>query len=93
MNTPFGPDDTFDRTYELSLDQGVGFYDGGLHLLWTVDGRVFPDAPMLMVAEGDLVKMTFHNLSFDDHPMHLHLGYEGVTTPYTVGSATGNLPE
>jgi FtsP/CotA-like multicopper oxidase with cupredoxin domain len=106
------------------------------------------------VREGDLVKTTFVNRSFMDHPMHLHghhvlvlsrngervsgspwwsdtlnvapgesyevafradnpgiwmdhchnldhaaegmtmhLGYEGVTTPFEAGRATGNRPE
>jgi plastocyanin len=113
-----------------------------------------PDTPMQMVREGDLMKTTFVNRSFMDHPMHLHghhvlvlsrngepvsgspwwadtlnvapgesyevafradnpgiwmdhchtldhaaegmtmhLGYEGVTTPFEAGRATGNRPE
>jgi FtsP/CotA-like multicopper oxidase with cupredoxin domain len=115
---------------------------------------VFPNTPAQMVREGDLVKTTFVNRSFMDHPMHLHghhvlvlsrngervsgspwwsdtlnvapgesyevafradnpgiwmdhchnldhaaegmtmhLGYEGVTTPFEAGSETGNRPE
>ncbi|MBB4675039.1 multicopper oxidase family protein [Crossiella cryophila] len=152
--TPFGPDSAYTKHFTVDLDQGMGFHAGRLGLLWTVDGRVFPDAPMLMVREGDLVRMTFRNKGMNDHPMHLHghhvlalsrdgtpftgsplwldtvlvrpgetwevafradnpgiwmdhchdllhasngmtlhLGYEGVRTPFTVGSATGNKPE
>lgn len=152
--TPFGPDSAYTKHFTVDLDQGVGFHAGGLGFLWTVDGRVFPDAPMLMVRQGDLVRMTFRNKGINDHPMHLHghhvlalsrdgtpftgsplwldtvlvrpgqtwevafqadnpgiwmdhchdllhatngmtlhLGYEGVRTPFTVGSATGNKPE
>lgn len=152
--TPFGPDSAYTKNFTVDLDQGVGFHAGRLAFLWTVDGRVFPDAPMLMVREGDLVRMTFRNKGINDHPMHLHghhvlalrrngtaftgsplwldtvlvrpgetwevafradnpglwmdhchdllhassgmtlhLGYEGVSTPFTVGRASGNQPE
>ncbi|WP_411249583.1 multicopper oxidase domain-containing protein [Shouchella clausii] len=37
-----------------------------------MNGKTFPDTPTLMVKEGDLVKTTFVNRSFADHPMHLH---------------------
>ena len=152
--TPFDAGSAYDRTYDVDLDQGFGFRDGGLGFLWTMNGKVFPDVPMLTVAEGDLVRVTFRNRSLTDHPMHLHghhvlvlakdgeqvdgsplwldtvlvrpgetwqiafradnpglwmdhchdlqhasvgmtmhLGYEGVSSPYTVGSDSGNLPE
>jgi FtsP/CotA-like multicopper oxidase with cupredoxin domain len=34
-----------------------------------------------------------HNLVHAANGMQLHLGYEGVATPYRAGPATGNLPE
>ncbi|HEX6444966.1 MAG TPA: multicopper oxidase family protein [Streptosporangiales bacterium] len=34
-----------------------------------------------------------HNLRHAKAGMIMHLGYEGVTTPYRAGSATGNQPE
>jgi FtsP/CotA-like multicopper oxidase with cupredoxin domain len=153
-DTPFGAESDFDREFEVVLDNRPGFYDGLFYMLWTINGEVFPDTPMLMVREGDLVKTTFVNRSFMDHPMHLHghhmlvlsrngrpvtgspwwvdtlnvapgesyevafradnpgiwmdhchnldhaaqgmtihLGYEGVTTPFEVGKETGNRPE
>ena len=152
--TPFGRSSDFDREFEVVLDNRMGFYDGAFNGLWTINGEVFPDTPMRMVREGDLVKTTFVNRSFMDHPMHLHghhvlvlsrngepvsgspwwadtlnvapgesyevafradnpgiwmdhchnldhaavgmsmhLGYEGVTTPFEAGKATGNIPE
>jgi FtsP/CotA-like multicopper oxidase with cupredoxin domain len=152
--TPFGSSSDFDREFAVVLDNRPGFYDGLFYGLWTINGEVFPDTPMQMVREGDLVKMTFVNRSFMDHPMHLHghhvlvlsrngepvggspwwadtlnvapgesyevafradnpgiwmdhchnldhaaqgmtmhLGYEGVTTPFKVGEETGNRPE
>jgi FtsP/CotA-like multicopper oxidase with cupredoxin domain len=152
--TPFDASSDFDREFEVVLDNRFGFYDGLFYMLWTINGEVFPDTPVQMVREGDLVKTTFVNRSFMDHPMHLHghhvlvlsrngepvngspwwadtlnvapgesyevafradnpgiwmdhchnldhaaqgmtmhLGYEGVTTPFETGSATGNRPE
>ncbi len=152
--TPFGSESDFDREFAVVLDNRPGFYDGLFYVLWTINGEVSPDTPMQMVREGDLVKTTFVNRSFMDHPMHLHghhvlvlsrngepvngspwwadtlniapgesyevafradnpgiwmdhchnldhaaegmtmhLGYEGVTTPFEVGRETGNRPE
>ena len=152
--TPFGARSDFDRQFTLLLSQGFGFYDGQFILKRTINGAVFPDVPSLVVRKGDLVKVTFLNRSFSEHPMHLHghhmlvlsrngtpstgspwwtdtlqvspgesyevafradnpglwmdhchnlehaaqgmtmhLMYEGYTTPYLVGDATGNNPE
>jgi FtsP/CotA-like multicopper oxidase with cupredoxin domain len=152
--TPFDASSEFDREFEVVLDNRPGYYDGLFYGLWTINGEVFPDTPMQMVREGDLVKTTFVNRSFMDHPMHLHghhllvlsrngrpvsgspwwvdtlnvapgesyevafradnpgiwmdhchnldhaaqgmtmhLGYEGVNTPFKVGRDTGNRPE
>jgi FtsP/CotA-like multicopper oxidase with cupredoxin domain len=152
--TPFDASSDFDREFAVVLDNRPGFYDGLFNGLWTINGEVFPDTPMQMVREGDLVKTTLVNRSFMDHPMHLHghhvlvlsrngepvngspwwadtlnvapgesyevafradnpgiwmdhchnldhaaqgmtmhLGYEGVTTPFKVGEETGNRPE
>ena len=70
--TPFGPDSRFTREYEVLLDNHLGFYDGRFTFLWTMNGRVFPDVPPVVVREGDLVKLTYANRSHYDHPMHLH---------------------
>ncbi len=34
-----------------------------------------------------------HNLYHASVGMMMHLGYEGVTSPFSVGRATGNHPE
>ncbi|MGR6970271.1 multicopper oxidase family protein [Streptomyces cynarae] len=62
----------FDRHYTVVLGQSFGFYDGRFALRWTIDGKTFPNVPTLMVRTGDLVRTTFVNRSFADHPMHLH---------------------
>ncbi|WP_245954332.1 multicopper oxidase family protein [Paenibacillus flagellatus] len=72
MRTKFGPGTRYDRNYKLVFDNRLGFYNGTFTFVQTINGRVFPDAPMFKVREGDLVKMSFANRGFDDHPMHLH---------------------
>ena len=69
---PFDLATSYDREYVLLFDVAFGMYDGRIDGLWTINGEVFPDTPMMLVQEGDLVKMTFVNRSFMDHPMHLH---------------------
>ncbi|MDF2960769.1 MAG: multicopper oxidase [Paenibacillus sp.] len=151
--TPFNADSKFDREFTMILDNKFGFYNGEFNTLYTINGAVFPDTPMFMVREGELVKTTIINRGAVDHPMHLHghhmlvlsrngkpvtgtwwsdtldvlpgdmyevafradnpgiwmdhchnlvhaaagmtmhLMYEGVTTPFTVGSGTRNHPE
>lgn len=154
VSLPFSADSEFDREFRLVIDNGLGFFDGRMEMLYTINGKVFPDTPMFMVREGELIKTTIVNRGNVDHPMHLHghhmlvlsrngeaadgspwwsdtldvqpgeiyevafradnpglwmdhchnlthaaigmsmhLMYEGVTTPYSVGPETGNRPE
>ncbi|WP_243298447.1 multicopper oxidase family protein [Bacillus litorisediminis] len=72
LSTPFDLSSSFDREFKLVFDSVPGFYDGEFHSLYTINGKVFPKTDMLEVEEGDLVKTTFVNRSFMDHPMHLH---------------------
>ncbi|MED4583924.1 multicopper oxidase family protein [Brevibacillus choshinensis] len=69
---PFDLLTRYDRDFRLVFDVQLGFYNGQLDGLWTINGKVFPNTPMMMVKEGELVKMTFINRSYMDHPMHLH---------------------
>src|SRR5690606_28307046 len=70
--TPFDAGSKFDRQFEMVLDNKMGFYNGGFNSLYTINGEVFPNTPMYMVKEGELIKMTISNRGFVDHPMHLH---------------------
>ncbi|MHA6481957.1 multicopper oxidase family protein [Paenibacillus sp. strain BS8-2] len=70
--TPFGPDSKFDREFTMLLDNGLAFYNGLPGLYDTINGNVFPDTPMFVVKEGELVKTTIINRGAVDHPMHLH---------------------
>ncbi|MFC4779082.1 multicopper oxidase family protein [Paenibacillus sp. GCM10023252] len=69
---PFDAQSDYDRRFEMVLDNKLGFYNGGFDQLYTINGEVFPNMPMFMVAEGDLVKVKIVNRSSVDHPMHLH---------------------
>ncbi|WP_231891413.1 multicopper oxidase family protein [Paenibacillus swuensis] len=152
--TPFDANSSFDRDFTMILDNKMGFFNGTLDMLYTLNGEVAPNTPMYMVREGDLVKTTIINRGSVDHPMHLHghhllvltkngkpisgspwwsdtldvlpgdtyevafradnpgiwmdhchnlvhakagmtmhLMYEGVVTPYTMGTQSGNHPE
>jgi FtsP/CotA-like multicopper oxidase with cupredoxin domain len=70
--TPFGLESHYDREFVMVIDNKLGFFDGKFGGLHSINGEVFPDTPMFMVKEGDLVKTTFVNRSFVPHPMHLH---------------------
>ncbi|XID96191.1 multicopper oxidase family protein [Paenibacillaceae bacterium WGS1546] len=151
---PIDANADFDREFEMVLGDKFGFFNGSFGSLYTINGEVFPNTPMFMVQEGDLVKTTIYNRGSVDHPMHLHghhmlvlshngepstgspwysdtldvlpgdtyevafvadnpglwmdhchnlthaevgmsmhLMYEGITTPYTVGEDSRNHPE
>lgn len=62
----------FDRQFTMVLGNELGFYKERFHFLWTINGKVYPHTPTLIVKEGELVKTTFINRSTTEHPMHLH---------------------
>ncbi|HEX7254324.1 MAG TPA: multicopper oxidase family protein [Gaiellaceae bacterium] len=62
----------FDRTFEMRIGKKFGFFDGRPGRHWSVNGKIFPDTPMYVVSQGDLVKMRIDNESGAVHPMHLH---------------------
>ncbi|MDR7276800.1 multicopper oxidase family protein [Catenuloplanes atrovinosus] len=86
---PFGPDSRFDRGFTQILDDRFGFYDGRMHFLPTINGLSFPDAPTLMVREGELVKVRIVNRSHQNHPMHLH-GHHALVLTRNGAPVTGS---
>ena len=50
---------------------------------------MWPNVPMFMVAEGDVVRMTIDNHSGDVHPMHLH-GHHAVVLSRDGVESTGS---
>jgi FtsP/CotA-like multicopper oxidase with cupredoxin domain len=61
-----------DRDFSLVIDQRIGFAGGKVGYRWAVNGRTYPRMPMLMVTEGDLVRVRLVNRTTADHPIHLH---------------------
>ncbi|MDT5025858.1 MAG: hypothetical protein QOE61_2284, partial [Micromonosporaceae bacterium] len=87
---PLGFDaDKPDRQFQYDIGRQPGFLDGRPGLFWTVNGRMFPDVPMFVVAEGDVVLMRIANHSGEAHPMHLH-GHHAAVLSRNGTPATGS---
>jgi FtsP/CotA-like multicopper oxidase with cupredoxin domain len=69
---PFAATSNFDREFTLEIGRKPGFLDGRPGLHWTINGEIFPDVPVFVVEEDDLVKITIVNDTKSVHPMHLH---------------------
>jgi FtsP/CotA-like multicopper oxidase with cupredoxin domain len=77
------------RRFEYRIGRTPAFLDGVPGLWWTINGHKFPDVPMFMVAEGDVVVMTISNSSGQAHPMHLH-GHHAVVLSRNGIAASGS---
>jgi FtsP/CotA-like multicopper oxidase with cupredoxin domain len=82
-------DATFDRTFELRISKKIGFMAGRPGRHWAVNGKVFPEMPMYLVREGDLVRMRIDNDTSSIHPMHLH-GHHVLVLSRDGKPATGS---
>lgn len=87
--TPFTASSHFDRNFQLVLDDGPGFYNGGFEFRLTINGKVYPDTPMLMVNEGDLVTETLVDRGHQSHPFHLH-GQTAMVLSHNGKPVTGS---
>ncbi|GAA0453946.1 hypothetical protein Ade02nite_02270 [Paractinoplanes deccanensis] len=89
-NRPLGFDPARpDRQFRYDIGRRPGFLDGRPGLFWTVNGHLYPDVPMFMVTEGDVVRMRIANHSGESHPMHLH-GHHAVVLSRNGVPATGS---
>jgi FtsP/CotA-like multicopper oxidase with cupredoxin domain len=77
------------RRFDYSIDRRPGFVDGKPGLWWSINGHLWPDVPMYVVREGDVVVMRIENNSGDVHPMHLH-GHHAVVLSRDGERATGS---
>ena len=84
----FDPKDP-DRRFRYDIGKRPGFLDGRPGMWWTINGKLFPDVPMFMVDEGDVVVVRIHNGSDKAHPMHLH-GHHAVVLSRNGEQATGS---
>ena len=78
-----------DRVFDYRIGKRPGFLDGRPGMWWTINGHLYPDVPMFMVAEGDVVVFRIDNSSDDAHPMHLH-GHHAVVLSRDGEPATGS---
>ena len=78
-----------DRTFEYSIGRRPGFVRGWPGLWWTINGHTFPNVPMYVVREGDVVRMHIDDNSGEVHPMHLH-GHHAVVLAHNGVPATGS---
>jgi FtsP/CotA-like multicopper oxidase with cupredoxin domain len=87
---PLGFDpDMADRQFDYSIGRRPGFVLGRPGVFWSINGHLFPNVPMFVVREGDVVRMRIRNHSGDVHPMHLH-GHRAVVLSRDGVLATGS---
>ena len=78
-----------DRRFEYSVGRRPGFIDGRPGIWWSVNGKLYPDTPMFVVSEGDVVRLRISNHSGEVHPMHLH-GHHALVLSRNGTEATGS---
>ena len=86
--TGFDPEDP-DRSFDYDIGRRPGFLDGKPGMWWTVNGKMWPDVPMYVVREGDVVRMRIHNGTSETHPMHLH-GHHALVLSRDGEQSTGS---
>jgi FtsP/CotA-like multicopper oxidase with cupredoxin domain len=88
--TDFGFDPArANRHFDYSVGYRPGFVRGRPGLWWSINGHLYPDVPMYVVREGDVVVMRIDNHSGELHPMHLH-GHHAVVLSKNGVPATGS---
>ena len=88
MTLPFDASEA-NRTFRYSIGRRPGFVNGKPGFWWSINGRLWPDVPMYLVDEGDVVVMEIENHSGEVHPMHLH-GHHAVVLARNGEPATGS---
>jgi FtsP/CotA-like multicopper oxidase with cupredoxin domain len=76
------------RVFDYSIGRRPGFLDGWPGYWWTINGHMWPNIPMFVVREGDVVKFRIENHSGQSHPMHLH-GHHALVTARNGKPVTG----
>ena len=77
------------RRFDYSVGRRPGFVRGRPGLWWSINGHLYPNVPMYVVHEGDIVVMHIDNHSGQLHPMHLH-GHHAVVLSRNGVQATGS---
>lgn len=64
---------TLNQAYTATYNMDLNTQMNGNEMVYTINGKVFPDIDPIQVKKDDLVKVKLVNRSKrDDHPMHLH---------------------
>ena len=79
----------FDVTDTIDLNSQMGSIDGRMGMVYTLNGKSFPDTPVISVHLGELVKFHIVNNSNESHPMHLH-GHVFSVLTYNGRPVTGS---
>jgi len=77
------------RRFDYLIDRRPGFVKGRPGMWWSINGHLFPNVPMYLVREGDVVVMHIENRSGEVHPMHLH-GHHLVVLARNGVAASGS---
>jgi FtsP/CotA-like multicopper oxidase with cupredoxin domain len=77
------------RRFDYRIGRRPGFVKGRPGMWWSINGHLYPNIPMYVVREGDVVTMHIENRSSEVHPMHLH-GHHQVVLARNGVPATGS---
>ncbi|HSK33061.1 MAG TPA: multicopper oxidase family protein [Propionicimonas sp.] len=78
-----------DRHFDYLVTQLPGFVKGRPGVWWAINGTLYPNVPMFVVAESERVGMHVVNSTNEVHPMHLH-GHRVLVTARNGVAATGS---
>ena len=77
------------RRFDYHIGRRPGFVKGLPGMWWSINGHLFPNVPMYVVRQRDVVVMRIENHSGEVHPMHLH-GHHVVVLARDDVAATGS---
>jgi FtsP/CotA-like multicopper oxidase with cupredoxin domain len=77
------------RRFDYVIGRRPGFVKGRPGMWWSINGHTYPNVPMYVVREGDVVVVRIENNSSEVHPMHLH-GHHIVVLARNGVAATGS---
>jgi FtsP/CotA-like multicopper oxidase with cupredoxin domain len=77
------------RRFDYLIGRRPGFVKGRPGMWWSINGHLYPNVPMFVVREGDVVLVHIDNRSSEVHPMHLH-GHHMIVLARDGVAATGS---
>jgi FtsP/CotA-like multicopper oxidase with cupredoxin domain len=77
------------RRFDYLIGRRPGFVKGRPGMWWSINRHLYPNVPMFVVQEGDVVLVHIDNRSSEVHPMHLH-GHHMLVLARDGVAATGS---